>query len=182
MLIPKEIILKRFHKIETKDPAKARKLIKQLDYKNDHYLLQCIAMTYIDEAQFDENGKWRYYADGRKLRIAENYIYKAFNLNPKCSFVLWILGKIKTAYGQTEAAILCYKDIIEIGSKRITQGCCKNELDIEVAFAQINDSKFHLYRLYKDSNPSLSKRYLTLYKKGLEKGIFTLYIPLEQFI
>lgn len=180
MILNKDIVLKRFNKIETRDPAQARNLIKQLNYKYDHYLLQCIAMTYLDEAQFDKNDKWRYYADGRKLRIAERYILKAFTLKPTCSNVLWILGKVKTAYGQPHAAILCFKDIIELGSKRITQGCCKNKLD--VALAQINDSKFHLYRLYKESNPSLSKRYLTLYKKGLKKGIFTLYIPLEKFI
>ena len=174
------MVLKKFHKIETKDPLAARNLIKQLNFKHDHYLLQCIAMTYLDEAQFDKNGIWRYNPDWRKLRIAERYIHKAFNLKHNCSNVLWILGKVKIAYSQTDAAIFCFKDIIKLGSKRITNGCCKTKLDI--AEAQINDSKFLLYRLYKDINPSLSKRYLTLYKKGLEKGIFTLYIPLKQFI
>ena len=180
MILNKDIVLKRFHKIEEKDPQQARNLIKRLNYKCDHYLLQCIAMTYVDEAQFDKNGKWKYYADWRKLRQAQRFIHKAFNLKHNCSNVLWILAKVKIAYGQSDAAILCYQDIIKLGSKRITEGCCKNKLN--VALSQINDSKFELYRLFKDRNSSLSKRYLTLYKKGLEKGIFTLYIPLEQFI
>jgi hypothetical protein len=176
----KDIILERFHKIETKYPLRARNLIKQLNFKSDHNLLQCIAMTYLDEAQFDKDGNWRHKVDGSKLRIAEGYIIRAFKLKPTCSNVLWILSKVKNAYGQTQEAIQGFKSIIKLGSKRITQSCCKNKLDI--ALAQINDSKLQLYRLYKDSNPSLAKRYLTLYKKGLEKGIFTLYMPLNKFI
>jgi hypothetical protein len=180
MKVNKDIILKEFHDIVIEDPVKARNLIKKLEYKEDHYLLKCIAMTYLDESQFDENNVWRYYADSRKLRMAEKFIIKAFNLNQTCSNVLWILAKVKTAYGQDDSAIFCYQEIIRLGSKRIVQGCCKNK--IEIALAQINDSKFELSRLYKTNNFSLSKRYLTLYKKGLEKGIFTLFTPLEKFI
>jgi hypothetical protein len=180
IILNKEGILKQFYKIEKKDQLKARSLIKKLNYQYDHLLLQCIAMTYLDEAQFDKNGDWRYYADSKKLRMAERYIVKAFEIKSTCSNVLWILGKVRTAYGQNDVAVWCYRSIIELGSKRIVQGCCKNKID--VALAQINDSKFQLYRLYKDANPSLSKRYLTLYKKGLKKGIFTLYKPLEKFI
>jgi hypothetical protein len=127
-------------------------------------------MTYIDEAQFDESGNWRYLADSRKLRMAERYILKAFEIKPTCSNVLWILGKVKTAYGQNGSAIFCYQEIIRMGSKRISNSCCKNDLDITLA--QINDSKFELYRLFKNVDSIKSDRYLTQYKKGLDKGDF----------
>ena len=176
----KEKIIEEFNKIETEDPVRARSLIKKLNYKDDHYLLKCIALTYLDEAQFDKNGVWRYYADNRKLRMAERYILKEFEIKPTCSNVLWILGKVRTAYGQNEAAIYCYQDIIKMGSKRIANSCCKKDLDI--ALGQVNDSKFQLYRLFKNIDSSKSKRYLTQYKKGLDKGVFTLFIPLEKFL
>jgi tetratricopeptide (TPR) repeat protein len=180
MHLDKETILQEFNEIETKDPVRARSLIKKLDFKSDHNLLKNIAMTYLDEAQFDENDEWRYYADNRKLRMAERYILKAFEIKPTCSNVLWILGKVRTAYGQNDAAIYCYQDIIRLGAKRISNSCCKNDLD--VALAQINDSKFELYRLFKDVDSSKSKRYLTQYKKALEKGIWTLFDPLDKFL
>ena len=180
MKLNKENILKEFDEIEIDNPVVARGLIKKLNYKADHNLLKSIAMTYIDEADFDENGEWRFFPDFRKLRMAERYIIKAFKLKPTCSNVLWILAKVKTRYGQDDSAIFCYNEIIRIGTRGIIKGCCKNSLD--VAKAQINDSKFELYRMLKDTNPSLSKRYLTLYKKGLEEGIFTLFVPLEKFL
>jgi len=180
MHLDRDKIIEEFNEIEVEFPERARNLIKKLNYKDDHFLLKCIAMTYLDEAQFDENEKWRYYADSRKLRMAERYIIKAFVLKPTCSNVLWILAKVKTAYGQNDSAIFCYNEIIRKGSRGIINGCCKDTLDI--ALAQINDSKFELYRLYKNTNSSLSKRYLTLYKQGLQKGIFTLFEPLEKFM
>ena len=180
MKINREIILEEFHEIEITNPVKARELIKKLNYKTDHYLLKCISMTYLDEAQFDENGDWRTYPDFRKLRIAEKYIFKAYGLKPTCSNVLWILARIKKAYNQNDSAIFSYTEIIRKGTRGITRGCCKNSLD--VALAQINDSKFELYRMLKITNPSLSKRYLTLYKKGLMQGINTLFIPIETFL
>jgi hypothetical protein len=180
MLVDRANIIDEFNAIETEEPVRARSLIKKLDYKNDHHLLHCIAMTYLDEAQFDENGEWRYFADSRKLRMAERFIIKAFEIKPTCSNVLWILGKVKTAYGQIDSAIFCYQEIIRMGAKRISNSCCKNDLD--VALSQINDSKFELYRLFKDVDSSKSKRYLTLYKKGLENGIWTLFDPLDKFL
>jgi len=180
MHLDEENIIKEFNAIETENPVRARSLIKKLNYKNDHNLLQCIAMTYLDEAQFDENGEWRYYADSRKLRMAERYILKAFEIKPTCSNVLWILGKVRTAYGQNDAAIYCYQDIIKLGAKRISNSCCKNDLDISLS--QVNDSKFELYRLFKNIDTIKSKRYLTQYKNGLEKRIFTLFVPLEKFL
>lgn len=173
-------ILEEFNEIEENDPARARTLIKKLNYKNDHNLLTKIAMTYIDEAQFDESGKWRYYADSRKLRMAERYIVKAFEIRPTCSLVLWILGKVRTAYGQIDAAIYCYQDIMKIGAKRISNGCCK--LEYIDALAQVNDSRFQLYRLFYKKDSSKSKKYLEQYKKGLQTGIRTMYEPLEEFL
>jgi tetratricopeptide (TPR) repeat protein len=161
----KEITLKKFDKIYFKDFKKARDLIKKLDYKNDHYLLTCIANTYLDEG---------------KLSLAERYIVNAFEIKPNCSDVLWTLGIVRWDYGQTDVAIYCFKEIIKLGIKGIVKGGCKKRMDI--GLAQINDSKLQLYRLYKKDKPSLAKRYLTLYKKGLANGIFTLYKPLENFI
>ena len=46
----------------------------------------------------------------------------------------------------------------------------------------INDSKFELYRLYHEENPGLSKRYLSMYKSGLKKGVRTIYKPLKKFL
>jgi hypothetical protein len=176
----REMILQEYYDIYDSDTTKARNLIKKLDYKNDHYLLQCIAQTYFDEAKFDQNGIWNKSSDNRKLRMAERYIVKAFKIKPTCSDVLWTLGKIRWDYGQMDVAIWCFREIIRLGIRGIVYGGCKKELSI--GLAQINDSKFQLYRLYYVTNPSLSKRYLKLYKKGLAKGISTLYEPLEKFL
>ena len=175
----REEAINGYHRIFFKDPAKARGIIKKLKYKNDHNLLQMIAETYCSEAFFDEQGlKLR--PDMRKLRYAENYIVKAFNIKFTCSNVLWTLAKVRRNYSQYEAAIFCYKEIIELGVRGISRDSCKNEM--RVILAQINDSKFELYRLYHKTNPGLSKRYLTLYKQGLKKGIFSLYKPLKNYL
>lgn len=173
-------IMTEYYRIVGKNSLKARDLIKKLNYKEDPHLLQCIAQTYFDEAKFDKKGVWHQYTDRRKLRMAERYIVKAFKINPTCSDVLWTLGKIRWDYGQFDIAIWCFQEIIRLGVRGIVYGGCKKKLSI--ALAQINDSKFQLYRLYHYTNPSLSKRYLTLYKKGLDKGISTLYKPLKKFL
>jgi hypothetical protein len=53
---------------------------------------------------------------------------------------------------------------------------------LNIASAQVNDSKFELYRLFENVDSLKSKRYLIQYKKGLEKGVFTLFYPLEKFL
>jgi tetratricopeptide (TPR) repeat protein len=161
----RDTVLKKFDEIYFNDLKKARELIKSLDYKNDHFLLVCIAKTYLDEG---------------KHRLAERYIVRAFKLKPTCSDVLWTLGIVRFDYGQTDLAIFCFKEIIRMGVKGIVNGGCKKSM--RIGLAQINDSKLQLYRLLKETKPSLAKRYLTLYKKGLKKGIFTLYKPLENFL
>jgi hypothetical protein len=173
-------MLSEFYKIVDENPAKAREIIKKLDYKNDHYLLKCVAKTYWDEAKFDKYGNWNKKTDERKLRMAERYIVKAFEIKPTCPDVLWLLGFIRWDYGQIDVAIYCFKEIINLGVSRIVYSGCKNELS--VGLAQINDSKFELYRLLYDINPSLSKKYLTSYKKGIAKGVKTLYSPLDNFL
>ena len=72
-----EIINKYKNTVGT-NSLKARNLIKKLEYKNDHYLLQCIAQTYLDESIFNNDDTMREYLDRRKWRIAEKYIIKAF--------------------------------------------------------------------------------------------------------
>lgn len=173
-------LIEEYHKVYFSDIILARKLIKTLDYKSDHQLLQMIAQTYLDEARFVNTGGNREQYDRRKLRYAERYIMEAFRIRPNCSNVLWTLAKIRTDYGQNEAAIFCYQDIIRLGVKRISLDSCKNELCI--VLAQINDSKFELYRLFHKRNPQLSKRYLTLYYKGLKRGISTLYKPVTKYL
>jgi tetratricopeptide (TPR) repeat protein len=177
-MMNREYVIKYYRKISLKSPARARQLVKALNYKNDHQLLQMIAETYFDEATFS-NGIQKKTFDNRKRRLAETYIVKAFKIKPTCSNVLWTLARIRASYEQYDAAIFCYQEIIRIGVRGILRESCGNELG--VAKAQINDSKFELYRLLYKTNPSLAKRYLTLYKKGLEDGIFTLFNHWEAF-
>lgn len=147
----------KYSEIYSEDTTKARKLIKKLNYKNNPYLLSEIAISY-----FDEN----------RLRLAERYILKAFAIDCLDSDVLWVLGLVKWDYGQIDNAIFCFKEIIRIGTRRLNKAGYNKTIDI--ALAQINDSKFQLYRLLKDSNPPVAKRYLRGYEKGLKKGLSTL--------
>lgn len=150
-------ILDEYYNTYFEDISKARSLLKKLDYKNDPNLLSEIATSYFDES---------------KLRLAERYVFKAFsldNLNPK---VLWILGLVKWDYGQIENAVFCFKEIIRIGTRRVVK-TGYNET-VVIALSRINDSKFQLYRLLKDSRPSVAKRYLKDYEKGLKNGYSTI--------
>lgn len=153
----KEDILNTYFEICSENTEEARLLLKKLNYKNEPFLLSSIANTYFQEG---------------KLRLAERYIIKAFSidyLNPK---VLWVLGLVKWDYGQIDDSIFCFREIIRIGTRRVSKTGF-NET-IEIALARINDSKFQLYRLLKDKNPPVAKRYLKDYEKGLKKGILTL--------
>lgn len=176
----KKRIMEEYRNILTKDSAKARALIKKLDYKEDPYLLQCIAQTYLDESRFDENGKQRSELYRRKWRMAERYIIKAFELDADCLIVLSTMGSVRRSSGQNDIAIYCYEKIVKLGVKGADSTRCK--LDPSFAKELVNDSKFDLYRLYYEVNPKLSKKYLTMYEKGLEKGINTIYKPLKRFL
>ena len=153
----KDKTIEEYYNIYFKNTTKARLLLKNLDYKDDANLLSEIATSY-----FDEN----------KLRLAERYVFKAFALdylNPK---VLWILGLVKWDYGQLDNAIFCFKEIIRIGTRRVSKTGFNETID--VALARINDSKFQLYRLLINTSPAVAKRYLKEYEKGVEYGYFTL--------
>lgn len=160
--------------------AKARALIKKLKYKNDYYLLQCIAQTYLDESRFKDNGDMRKYPTWRKWKLAEKYIIEAFKLNRKNGEVLYTMGKVRMAVYQNEIAIYCFKEIIRLGEERISEG----EYSRGEMFARelINDSRFELYRLYYDTNRTLSKRYLSMFKKKIDEGVPTIFWPLKDFL
>lgn len=173
----KEKILQKYYDTVGTDSAKARGLIKKLNYRQDAYLLRCIALTYFDESLLNDDGSQREYFVMRKLRLAEKYIIKAYILNEDCIDILYTLGNIRNGFKQTDLAIYCYKRIIELGRKKIPKE------DRSFVQMQVNDSKFQLYRLYHDKGDFvLSKKYLAMYKNGLKKGIKTIYKPLKNFL
>ncbi len=179
----KENVLKEYRNIVCKDSPKARDLIKKLDYKNDFYLLQCIAQTYLDESRFEDEGgsTLRLHIDKRKWRMAERYIIKAYNLNPENAEVLYTMGEIRKIYDdQVYIAIFCFEKIDTLDIKVIANG----EYGRGIAFAKelVNDAKFELYRLYYEENPKLSKQYLAEYKRGLSRGITSIFKPLKKFL
>lgn len=176
----KEKIIDEYRNTVGTDSVKARNLIKKLDYKEDYYLLQCIAQTYLDECRFEDDNTMREQIDKRKWRMAERYIIKAFNINPDNADVLYTMAGVRIASRQFSVAIFCFECIIELGVRKIAYG----EYGRGVAYAKelINDSKFELYRLHFDENPKLSAKYLAAYKDGLKKGIRTIYKPIQKFI
>jgi hypothetical protein len=178
----KEKVLERYRKIVSTDSVKARELIKRLDYKEDYYLLHCIAQTYLDESRFEDDGgsRMRTYIDKRKWRMAERFIIKAFLINSDSADVLYTMGEVRKLDGQADIAVYCFKKIIHLGVKKIAF----SEYGRGIPFAKeiINDSKFELYRLYHEVDPGLSKRYLSMYKKELTKGVRTIFKPLQQFL
>lgn len=180
MSTKKEIIIEQYQNILLTDSVKARKLIQKLDYKNDPYLLQCIAQTYLDESRFDEKGKARAELNWRKWRMAEKYIIKAFEIDSNCLLVLSTMGSLRRSSGQIDIAIYCFEKIIKIGVKgRVS---AYYNFDLDFAKELVNDSKFDLYRLYFNANKFKSKRYFEAYMKGLEKGVNTIYKPLKRFL
>jgi tetratricopeptide (TPR) repeat protein len=176
----KNEILNNYRKIVGADSEKAREIIKKLDYKEDYYLLQCIAQTYLDESRFEKDNTMRIYLDKKKWRMAERYIIRAFIVNPDSADVLYTMGGVRKANDQKDVAIYCFKRIIQLGVRKIAFG----EYGRGVTFAKelINDSKFELYRLHHEENPGLSRRYLAMYRSGLKKGIPTIYKPLRKFL
>lgn len=108
----RENVLEKYRVAVCVNSAKARKLIKDLNYKDDAYLLTCIAQTYFDESLFNEDGTQREYFEGRKLRLAEKYIIRAFVLNEDCIDVLYLLGKVRKAFRQYDLAIVGFSCIV----------------------------------------------------------------------
>lgn len=173
-------ILREFGDVVAKDSLKARNLIKKLNYKNDPYLLECIAQTYLDESRFHDDGTPREDIEWRKWRMAERYIIKAFTLDADCLMVLSTMGSVRKSSGQNDIAIYCFEKIIKRGVKGAKS--TYSNLDRDLARELVNDAKFELYRLHYEDNPRVSKKYLTMYKKGLEKGTRTIYKPLKKFL
>jgi hypothetical protein len=150
-------VIQKYHEIYFENTTSARNLIKKLDYKNDPNLLAEIATSYFNED---------------KLRMAERYAIKAIVLDYLNSRTLWILALVKWDYGQIDNAIFSFQEIIRIGISRINK--CGIDETKESALARINDSKFQLYRLLINSKPAVAKRYLRMFEKGVENGLFTL--------
>lgn len=173
-------ILEEFYSVISEDSVRARNLIKKLDYKDDPYLLQCIAQTYLDESRFNEDGSQKEYVDRRKWRVAERYIIKAFKINSNCLIVLSTMGSTRKSSGQNDEAIYCFEKIIELGIKE-AKGY-QYDLNPSLAAELVNDAKFELYRLYYEKDLSLARKYLNSYKKGLKEGVATMFEPLERFL
>ena len=177
----REKMLQNYHNVVGKDSRRARNFIKKLKYKEDAYLLQCIAQTYYDESLYNPDGSQREFFESFKLRLAERYAIQAYTINENCIDVLWTLGLVRKAYRQYDLAIYCFKQIIELGSRKIAKkDTCTTRSLVAV---KANDSRFQLYRLYHDiGNVQLSRRYLQVFKEKLKTGIDTLYHPLDKFL
>lgn len=177
----REKVLAKYQVAVCSDSAKARKLIKQLNYREDPYLLVCIAQTYYDESAFYDDGTPREYFEGKKLRLAEKYMIRAFILNEDCIDVLYLLGKVRKAFRQYDLAIYCFKRLRELSRKVIpAKDKCTNHSLVKV---KANDSRFQLYRIYHALNErALSKKYMSQYKTGLNRGVDTIFKPLEKFL
>jgi hypothetical protein len=175
-------IITKFNTIVATDPIAARNLILKLDYSKDANLLACIALTYKDEALFLKNGNQRKIIISNKIKLAKEYIDKAFELAPNCRAVLDLKGSIYIALNDPFTAIDCYINIIE--NRKINQfeyNCSNSNVDFEKMV--VNDAYFQLYRLFFDlKNLKLANKFLNEFKKGLAKGIATIYYPVEKFI
>jgi hypothetical protein len=175
------LILDKYRQTVATDSAKARNYIKRLDYKNNFYLLKCIAQTYLDESRFEnKSNKMRKEINFRKWKMAEKYIIEAFKINPDNAEVLYTMGEIRKLNYQDDIAIYCFEKLIKLGINEIA----KQEYSRGKEFARelVNDSKFELYRLYYYENPNLSQKYLNNFKRGIAKGITTIYEPVKKFL
>lgn len=178
----REAALERYSDLVCTDSLGARNALLKLPYRNDAYLLSCIALTYRDEAMFFKNGRQRKHNVGAKLLVAKKYIEKAFRLMPDCRDLLYTRGNIHQAMDDNFTAFDCFIKILKFGKgKQPALNCSGSESwFIEML---INDAHFELYRIFRDlDNMRLAKRFLAEYKRGLKKGISTIYKPLEQFL
>ena len=174
-------MLAKYRETVAIDSAKARGYIQKLNYRENFYLLQCIAQTYLDESRFEEGSdKMRKTIDLRKWRMAEKYIIAAYTLNSNNAEVLYTMGEVRKVNHREDLAIYCFEKIIKLGVNKIA----RQEYSRGNAFAKelINDAKFELYRLHFYDNPKLSARYLRMYKSALAKGVDTIFKPLRKFL
>lgn len=176
-----DLLLYKYRETVSTDSVKARRYIMKLDYKNNFYLLQCIAQTYLDESRFEDgSNKLRKEINLRKWRMAERYIIKAFIMQDDHAETLYTMGEIRKLGGQNDIAIYCFKRIVKLGVNRIA----KQEYSRGRSFAKklINDARFELYRLYFNSDPKKSAKYLAEFKVNLKKGVVTIFHPLKKFL
>jgi hypothetical protein len=176
-----DTILGEYRNIVAFDSVAARNLIKKLDYKNNFYLLKCIAQTYLDESRFkDGSSELRPSLNMRKWTLAEKYIIKAFTINDDNAEVLYTMGEIRKINGRKDFAIYCFERIIKLGIKRVAnQEYSRGE---KFARVLINDARFELYRLYYNINPGASKKNLQSFKRERSKGVDTIFKPLNKFL
>jgi len=176
-----DLMLYKYRDVVAIASVKARAHIMQLDYKSNFYLLQCIAQTYLDESLLEDgSNKMRKEIDQRKWRMSEKYIIKAFTINDDNAETLYTMGKIRKVGHQKDIALYCFKRIIKLGVNIIA----KQEYSRGRFFAKelINDARFELYRLYFDSDPKKSAKYLKEFKANLKKGTGTIFHPLNKFL
>ena len=90
------------------------------------------------------------------------------------------MGEIRKVNGREDIAIYCFKRIIKLGIKIIaTQEYSRGE---RFARVLINDARFELYRLYYNTNPDASKKFLQPFKRERNKGVDTIFKPLKKFL
>lgn len=174
-------ILEEFRNVVSIDSKKARNVIKKLEYKNDYYLLNCIAQTYLDESRFDEDDKLKIHIDKKKWRLAEKYCIRAYEINPENTEVLYTMGEIRKIFeDQVELAINCFEKIVNFDIKDI--GVDEYGRGVDFAKELVNDSRFELYRLFYPTEKSLALRYLKEYEAELKKGTSSIFKPLKQYL
>ncbi|MDE2026566.1 MAG: hypothetical protein KGJ07_08835 [Patescibacteria group bacterium] len=176
-----DVLLNKYWDTYRKNPAKARRYLQKLDYKNNFYLLRCIAQTYLDESQFEpESNKRLKETNFRKWRMAEKYIIQAFKMNSDNAEVVYTMGDIRKQNFQDDIAIYCFEKVINLGAKKIASQEYSGGIDF--AKELINDARFEMYRLHHHINPKLANKYLEEYKKNIKRGTSTIFIPLKKFL
>ena len=175
------LILDKYRDVVGTDSARARKIIMKLNYRNNFYLLHCIAQTYLDESRFEDgNDKMRRQVDQRKWRMAEKYIIKSMKRDDDNAETLYTMGQIRKLGHQDHLAVYCFKRIIKLGVGRISSQQYSRGRDF--ARMLINDARFELYRIYFYSDRDKSANYLSTYKEYLKRGVYTIYYPLKRFL
>lgn len=178
----KNTLLQEYHNHVGSDSAKARAAVLKMPYKKDAYLLCCIALTYRDEGMFFKNGKARKRIGVDNMNLAKQYIDKAFKLSPLCRDVLFIKGTIYNALGDPYEAIDCFLAILKSEEDDSPTFNCSGSDEPYIQMLT-NDARFQLYRLFHDIGESkISDNFLYKYKKGLKRGINTIYKPLKNYL
>lgn len=181
MEISDKQIFEQFEYTVGEDSKLARSYIEKLNFSSSPYLLNCIALTYRDQALFKKNGEYRKRISKKYLLEAKSFSDKAFKLNSKCINVLFIRGTILNHLDKVEDSIDCFLRIIQfkrLGSKKINCG----DSDLDLLRMIQNDAYFQLFRLFRDTNLPLAKKFFSAYENGLKEGIDSLYKPIDEFI